>query len=1112
MIEFIRLTSEHQIANRVMTEPHLAKFLQYKSVAELRVFQGRVRTRPSNLDLFGVQATNELRQSYIWDDITYPTFGKPANLQPRSSPSSAEVSLVSQPADPVPGVLTTKYLGPEGLTRVKEWNAGVGSEIDPEAAPADPPSENAPPTRRRKVVKDSDDEDEPEIPPAKSLAIRPSVLKRSIISEKTTTTPATQDTLGPEDPVYPVAPTNHSARPGPTVSRQAAPTSDIPSAEPASLRKRIVKYDSDEEDRVLTSKESRCGTPSPLEYSPTARDTHMTDGVDRHVSRWPVTADNENRQGPFSDRLINIDNESLISVILDKQSQGQVAVKGPTFASPTQHARDSSTTVATTATRVQLLTSDAGLVLPSADFDPTRYGKPTSTAQGRKSPPGQSRNEKPSQAGNPSPLKGAINRGGRGLGRGGRGTFTTAGRGGLVDLSSAPATKITAEPPGFELFKSPQRSKHMTPPNGYAVEISSAQDSHHFLDGPLADTNNIHLAPRPARRTGDSDLMAFSGVNSQASSSVLGPPPGLQIDTIHDMQLANLMRLQEEQRQAYQAGPRKQTRDEVSSRQYKKTMGQHAPNPSKKGKQGGVPKETAKERQERIERALGDAYGPAPAARQASKPVRLPEPDVAAMSAAKKKVLKKSGTFADVAPVAAGNEVLAQQAQKLVTQLTPLFEAGRAFSGRLKFEMQLGQATVANNPQFEMLFDVKRWNMIFEPPKGQSPFPTNFTNMITSNGADVDRALSARVDNSGSMLWNKSGPGPSSVTYEFHCQSKSNEEFWLDVDQSGTYRLRKAVATVGMINVHYPGQVWDACAVLEGVTNWKPTQDIEEGIAAFVNSLYVIPDQHNVNIYFRQAGNNEITIRNLTIKRVSLHNCLQLDRQDFQLQITEVKTLETRVHPKDKKLWKGVERSHKTMVEQGHVHYEMCIVHKGINEVLAKNEALELGELTEASLSGKALLVANRIREMLGLVTCMVERIDWMGASNIGSLPRLDQETIVRQAQFGHSVAPAQSRLLAPSKIITASKINRGTTLLNAEGTAPVHGIRMNTVAEVREDAQGQYRIGIGGARIPVAPEDEIPTEVIAPDDSASQVGGSRRSRFSRPTAGPGTYKPQGFW
>ena len=194
------------------------------------------------------------------------------------------------------------------------------------------------------------------------------------------------------------------------------------------------------------------------------------------------------------------------------------------------------------------------------------------------------------------------------------------------------------------------------------------------------------------------------------------------------------------------------------------------------------------------------------------------------MSAWKKRVLE-TDRLAETNPAFAEEELRLSQTTKIIAALMPVFEASRAFSGKLTFEIQFGQIVSAfSNGGGHNVIDLQEWSRRFHPQLGMLPDVASFTNILTTNGADADRILEMKSPSprTGALtVWSKDEPIPSDVSYEFRCQSQENEDFSLVVNQNGSHEIRRPSTTVGMVNLHFPGQIWDACAVVAGVMNHR---------------------------------------------------------------------------------------------------------------------------------------------------------------------------------------------------------------------------------------------------------------------------------------------------
>ena len=405
-----------------------------------------------------------------------------------------------------------------------------------------------------------------------------------------------------------------------------------------------------------------------------------------------------------------------------------------------------------------------------------------------------------------------------------------------------------------------------------------------------------------------------------------------------------------------------------------------------------------------------------------------------------------------------------------------------------------------------------------------------FTKILTSNGADIDRALEMKgAGKSGNgRLWSEVATSQS-VSYEFHCQSRSNEDFQIVVDQLGSYGLRKGLATVGTVNIHIPAQIWDLSASLSGPLTWSdPPEAVAQSVKAFVDSLYIPANRKKLLLVFRQPNDHEIKVRNLIVKRVSYHASNRLDGPGILLKVVEAKNLQFRVHQQDKRLWQAYEvalefkEDYKVKVaDAGRIHYEVSLVHRGINEELAKNESLEIGELTDAVTTGQSLLERTTIRSMLDTAVQVVCKIDYVGMWNKGTQKRIADEVQANERELAARLGPrARTMMQIPgthaSTMLGGSRPFTGGAVGTAAGATtilpqPVPGVRMNTEAEIMVDEAGnRYLLGMGGARVPIVGDQEPldSAATVVPDDSASQVGG----RGQMQALYRSTEKGAGFW
>ncbi|KEF59492.1 uncharacterized protein A1O9_04336, partial [Exophiala aquamarina CBS 119918] len=557
----------------------------------------------------------------------------------------------------------------------------------------------------------------------------------------------------------------------------------------------------------------------------------------------------------------------------------------------------------------------------------------------------------------------------------------------LIDIETPRPSRPTI-PPGFE-----SHFPLMSPPLASQDTIHPPQAIEQPRDRQGSSSSHEISSNAQSRASGDSHIR-FSTTGADYCTSYV---PKRNVDALRESKLAEMTARLQAGRISNKSTLKNKKAEEEMLPPSHSTMRQQGKNPGK-----GSSQETKAQKKERLLKAMADSYGDVPTA-----PVKLSvdRSNAEVISKAKIAQMKKSPAFAREHYDLAEKMQRDKESKKLVHHLKPLFELARRFPGRLDFEAQFGQVLISQAPQISdpPLHSQESWAEIFEPGKsGKAPSPTSFSRIMTTNGADVDRVLELKLPSGKTKVkvWS-APPGPSAVTYEFSCHSRSNEDFLIAINQKGQYQLHKGSITAGMINIHIPNQIWDASFVLMGNLNWiDPPEVLTKSVNTFVDSLYVLPGREKLMMVFRQPSDHEIEIRNLVVRRVSLHRCNLPGCEELQLKITEVKSLLFKKHPQDNNLWQGYENphdDHKKLMQEGRVHYEMSLIHTGINVALARNESLEIGELTDPETTGKSLVEIQTITLMLDLVVKMVNRLDFVGMSNIGTLYRRQLQEEERQ-------------------------------------------------------------------------------------------------------------------
>lgn len=1053
VIQFLPLQSDRRSFQRVIVNDQVQNYLDKKWVAELRLVQSTGRDHfaiPENLQNLSV--TEENRPTDVWADFLSTCLGERQNMDPRAplTTDTAQASaIVSGPS----------LLPLAGTRNIETWREQITIIANPDEIVVEPPKElrhDEPRIGRlRRVALDDSDEDDELEPNSAPKSLESTTREKGV----------TYDRLRDNE-------------------------------ESSQLRDALAV---DSIDRVFNSAAS--GDDQDLASSlDSAAMTHWGRGkvgVNKESKKpsQPLV-EHTSRSGPRRRVVVAASDSSDNEWVPVKKAGGAGAVTNQPKGNAPNAANLMSTPPKSSTSHGQSGASSVGPRSFPPSFDVHAYGGAGNRSP-RRGQAGRARAQDRGSGnfvagrgrGGPAPVfaqsepaaRGYVPTRGSGRGRS-RGQPRNTGPSQtddrtLVRLARTNNNSIALPAPGLDLrFDSPE---------------PTSPEAANLLDEPLVNIQRPSIYP-----TTSSSAILFA----EAAPPVPAQPqpgsellyvnrrnPGPDVSAMEEEQMSILRARKAAQKVAgaetktankesgrVRNSPQKvQTNDEVASRVFHETMNQGAPNPGKKGKPQTF-QETKKERDARIAKAKAEAHGEVLMAKKPSPKVGNDKVDEG-MSTKKRQALKQSTVMAATDPVSAEDQLRDVQTEKLIESLSPLLKAGRAFSGKLSFEIQFGQVLLP--PVGGQYLSTKDWHQRFQPTDGKFPLAATFTNILTTNGADVDRILDMRSQASGvPRVWSRTNPGPTSVTYEFQCQSKDSEEFLLIVDQSGTYEIRKSNTNVGMVNLHYPGQVWDACAVVFGSLNHGFSDELLGNAKAFVSSLYIPPNLKNVSITYRLPDTNEMTVRNLVMKRVSHHACNVLDRQDLQLQITEAQTLYHQFHKNDKKLGQGFVKDYLQMVNDGQIHYEVSVMHKGVTELLAKNQELELGELTDAW-SEKWVLDKQRMRSMVDMISLVVSKIDGVGAKNIGTLFRKNMERLVEEKQ------------LDPSRGLTSMHTS---SRLDPGATSHVRGVRGGKAHIVWQDGL-PFAYGFGGALVPIIVEKRDSGEdEVAPGDSASQAGDGR--------------------
>ena len=1073
-------------AIRIIVSDSAKATIENKCIEELRYYdENNQLTIPSNLTLnaIGAKATSELDEPRIWANFKYPKIGK--DLAPQSS----SLSKIVRPARSVLSgtvVGSSKFLSLKDNDQIRQWTTDVTEPIDPDSAPPAPPVEESvvQSRRQRKVAVDSDDEDDD------AIVKNENNIRSDIVPLPTPPglrAGSTIDRLmqGADDDERSVVDVVQSSRQrivrndsddsvddDTSVNNKAEDTENIPpdgpKAEPAPIlligtsRRTSALANGDDRASLQDNFDGGTGSIGSLRSKPSASVTNVSIPMDK--SRRMASSESSRRQILRESRVVNLRTPFQLSTPSRGPNNPRSASLASTGVNPLE--RNSPNTFVA--------------------HEPLRIKTTDTTSRSRQ------------QQGSSQDL--------------------------LIDFEEeTQISSHTYPPPGLGITNTPSRdlsSRNVANPT--LLDLNDRNNSvtqpslkpHAAPGGRNVSAIDSRQEIRQARRS----ISTQNGDSSALNGPVAPQPPGLNMAAITKAALAKHRKQQEETRmkEAAEETRRKQHQNQATVKAVererkdpdspppvlRKTMRNTAPNPGKKSKnQKPVKQETAKEKRERIAKVKQEAFGDMPASAQ-------PRPQISQPAAATK---PEQGTNRAKGIPKIETAVTDVQVKALVDQLKPLFDCSRAFPGLLKFELQLGKVLLQYESDTEgKTWSFKRWNEFFAAEGHRQSKPSYFTNIITRNGADTDRLLNIK-DNDKNPIFSEQ-PELTSISYEFHCQSKDNQEFWVVVDQSGSHSVRKAISTVGFVNLHFPGQVWDASATLHGALSLshllKP--ETEQEIEAFVKSIFIRPAYTKLEIRYRLPNTSEVNIRKLVVRRVSTHECQLPGRGDLALQITEVKQLYHGFRKDDKRLAIGFEKKWVDMVDIDRVQYEVSILSKSISKAFADhNTNLSAGDVTNPDLTGQSLLQSSKIELLLDLVTLVLSKTDWLGFHNFGTLKRKEMEEAERQRNRLHSLgAPGASIIMpatsnanqnvpplasTPSGRLQPYRTPNNTNISHTElprnsnsngqfangstSAQPrfhVHGVRANTEATYFEEDGRWYRYGVGAAHVPVTEAEVI--------------------------------------
>ena len=427
--------------------------------------------------------------------------------------------------------------------------------------------------------------------------------------------------------------------------------------------------------------------------------------------------------------------------------------------------------------------------------------------------------------------------------------------------------------------------------------------------------------------------------------------------------------------------------------------------------------------------------------------------------------------------------------------IEPILQAAECFPGKLTLEVQIGLILIPLLPKSykEGLISCNEWTRIFKPCSGLVPPTTKFFNRLTSSGCDVDHLVDLKTSKQdGKRRIFEQEYTDYKVTYEFHCRTRSDQSLIIVVDEQGGYTIVNTVAELGAVNLHFPGQIWDARVVTSGSFCYEAGSHPKfEGAAKYlVDHLSIRSEKGMIRIFTKIPEGNNIVIEKAFMKRWTRHRYIRpvdvrqsavsppaangpassntspsttpavaantgassepdvKDHasvgtssdggfQDVFLQVTEVQDLFIGVSSSCRQALRARCTSLADMLKNGRMWYEVSLVSPAIEELLRQNANIDFGEATEdwrgVDLFGRdATLFENTNTPSPVSVA--------IGTAGIGDLLRIAKTVVEKTDGVGYwNVGPGiDAARVGPSGSLNTPMISSGKVTNSATGQKAV--------------------------------------------------------------------------
>ncbi|KAE8382179.1 hypothetical protein BDV26DRAFT_254006 [Aspergillus bertholletiae] len=558
----------------------------------------------------------------------------------------------------------------------------------------------------------------------------------------------------------------------------------------------------------------------------------------------------------------------------------------------------------------------------------------------------------------------------------------------------------------------------------------------------------------------------------------------------------------EELERGYKA-ERKLPSDEMVTREFHRTMNQKAPKPSHNAS-------SKISRKAERQATLEDAWG------IKKKPTKKKVPDHPA-SSENMEVEDTSARHTAQDYVHHTNKVqgelsMSEDIKQLYEVLKPTLEAAEYFPGSLTLETQIGLALIPVLPKTyeEGLIPLSEWAEIMQPKTGVSAPTTKFIDRLTTSGLDVDHIVDLKTSDKKRRFFEHED-NEYSVFYEFHCRSKTDQPIIVVVDERGKYSIKNPAEALGAVNIHFPGNIWDARMIVRGNITYpiRGYQEVEDAARYMVDHLWVQPDKHLVRLFTKLPKDQHLTVEKVLMKRwtryryigsnnfskdinttdtssstggkagsvgsksavkdtISVSSSEQLEAHDLLLQVTEVQNLLIGSSPVDTQAIRARCAPLAEMVRRGRQWYEVSLVSSAVDAILKSNANIEVGERTDDWRSldlfgNNAILLHDNMPDCPDPELQPRPVASAVGAAGIGDLLRLTKEIVQSMDGVGfwnYGPCVDAARILAAGSLNTPSIPNKAITpslgaMIKADG-----GLNFNELESIKEVGSS-----IGGSR-----------------------------------------------